>query len=312
MKQTRQLIIQTIFGLIFILGLASHPAVAQTEPVCEVDVVVQADDWLSKIAQKFYGDPLAFPAIAEATNAKAAVDDSYATIENVDLIEPGWKLCLPSLADALTLLGQEGPAVAADTIPDTAVPITLLHLNDVYEISPVSGGAEGGLARVATLRKQLLAENPNTFTLLAGDLFSPSALGTARIDGERLAGQQTVGVMNAIGLDFMTFGNHEFDLNEAQFMQRLNESKFTWFSSNVFDVNGQSFPGVAKNHIFTVANNKGPEVRIGLFGLTIASNPQDYVTYTDPFAAAAEQVAELEGQVDILIALTHLPIESVA
>ena len=47
--------------------------------------------------------------------------------------------------------------------------VTILHFNDVYEITPVEGGRSGGLARVATLRRRLLAENPNTFTLLAGD-----------------------------------------------------------------------------------------------------------------------------------------------
>lgn len=37
---------------------------------------------------------------------------------------------------------------------DSRLHITLLQLNDVYEITPVSGGAQGGMARVATLRKQ--------------------------------------------------------------------------------------------------------------------------------------------------------------
>lgn len=36
---------------------------------CQEDYVVQDDDWLSKIAEKFYADVLAFPAIAQATNA---------------------------------------------------------------------------------------------------------------------------------------------------------------------------------------------------------------------------------------------------
>jgi multiple sugar transport system substrate-binding protein len=68
---------------------------AQTDVVCEQDVVVQADDWLSKIADKVFGDVLAFPAIVEATNLKALVDDSYTRIANADVIEPGWKLCIP-------------------------------------------------------------------------------------------------------------------------------------------------------------------------------------------------------------------------
>ena len=45
----------------------------------------------------------------------------------------------------------------------------VLQLNDVYEISPLEGGNAGGLARVAALRQQLLQENPNTLTVLAGD-----------------------------------------------------------------------------------------------------------------------------------------------
>jgi hypothetical protein len=38
------------------------------EVSCQQDYTVQVDDWLSKIAEKFYGDVLAFPAIAQATN----------------------------------------------------------------------------------------------------------------------------------------------------------------------------------------------------------------------------------------------------
>jgi len=76
-------------------------------PVCEEDYSVQADDWLSKLADKFYGDILAYPAIFEATNAAAQADSSYATIANADLIEVGWKLCIPSQEDAQALLGGE-------------------------------------------------------------------------------------------------------------------------------------------------------------------------------------------------------------
>lgn len=87
-------------------------AFAQTEVACAEDVIVQADDWLSKLADKFYGDVLAFPAIFDATNAKAAVDDSYATIANPDLIEIGWKLCIPSAADAQVILGRAAAQAA--------------------------------------------------------------------------------------------------------------------------------------------------------------------------------------------------------
>lgn len=82
------------------LTLAPNQTFAQGDVVCDSDVTVQADDWLSKIADKFYGNPLAYPAIVDATNNKATVDNSYNAIDNPDVIEPGWKLCVPSVEDA--------------------------------------------------------------------------------------------------------------------------------------------------------------------------------------------------------------------
>jgi 5'-nucleotidase len=190
-----------------------------------------------------------------------------------------------------------------------SVHITLLHLNDVYEITPVNNGTQGGLARVATIRKQLANQNPHTFMVLAGDLFSPSALGTARVNGERLAGRHIVDVMNATGLDYATFGNHEFDLNAEQFGQRLSESQAIWFSSNVMDVQGQPLPNVEGHVIFTATNTMNQPVRVGMFGLTVASNPRDYVSYLDPMDVAQQEVDALRGQVEILIAVTHLSLQ---
>lgn len=192
---------------------------------------------------------------------------------------------------------------------ESVVDLTFIQMNDVYELTPVSGGAEGGLARLATLRAQLREKTPNTYTVLAGDLLNPSALSTATVDGQRLAGRQMVDVMNVLGLDYATFGNHEFDLTKEQLSQRLAESKFTWFSSNVAPADGQPFPNVPPNVVFTARNSGGKEVRIGLFGLTVNSNPADYVVYRDPVEVAREQVAELRSQVDLLVAVTHLNLD---
>ena len=90
---------------------------AQTNVVCETDVTVQSDDWLSKIAEKAYGDVLAYAVIAEATNTKAVLDNSYTFIDDPNIIEPGWKLCLPSVGEAEIALSVEpsygGTAIAA-------------------------------------------------------------------------------------------------------------------------------------------------------------------------------------------------------
>ncbi len=109
-------------------ALAAPPA--QTAVVCEQEVVVQADDWLSKIAEKIYGDALSYPAIAEATNAKNAEDSTFANIENVDVIEPGWKLCAPSAADAQAILNRSvtAPQVEVQPAEPTGVQVGRLVL----------------------------------------------------------------------------------------------------------------------------------------------------------------------------------------
>jgi len=64
--------------------------------------------------------------------------------------------------------------------PHSYVQWTFLQMNDVYELIPLSAGKKGGLARVATIRRLLLQENPNTITVLSGDVVSPSALGMTK------------------------------------------------------------------------------------------------------------------------------------
>ncbi len=199
---------------------------------------------------------------------------------------------------------------SVSSVNDRRVHVTILHFNDIYEITPVSGGKEGGIARVATLRKQLLARNPNTITTLGGDLFSPSAIGTAQFEGDRLAGRQMVDVLNHFQLDYATFGNHEFDVKENQFNQRMKEAKFTWVSSNVFTADGQPYAGVKQNVVIPVTDQKsGKTFRIGMFGLTLAANNPGYVRYSDPIAASVKQIKQLNGQADFIIALTHQAID---
>ncbi len=188
---------------------------------------------------------------------------------------------------------------------DQAVTITLVHLNDIYEIQPVEGGKSGGPARVATVIERLKAANPAVLTTLGGDYLSPSALGTARVDGQRLAGRQMVDVLNVMGLDWATFGNHEFDVSEAAFRAHLTQARFRIISTNVTDVNGQPFPGVPTSAIVPVTVG-GRTIRLGLIGVVVGSTKAPYVKYRDPIQASQEEVAKLRGQVDAIVALTHL------
>ena len=196
-------------------------------------------------------------------------------------------------------------SIGASAAPPRDAIVTILHFNDVYEITPVQAGHVGGLARLATVRARLKARHPGLLTVLAGDYLSPSALGTAKVNGERLAGRQMVAVLNVVGLDWATLGNHEFDVGEAVFRQRVAESKFRLVSSNVTDKNGAPFPGIVTHAIVTV-KAEGRTVRLGLLGLTIDSNKQPWVQYTDPVVSAREAVAALKGQCDAIGAVTHL------
>src|SRR5438477_11663966 len=127
--------------------------------------------------------------------------------------------------------------------------VTILHFNDVYEIEPVEAGHVGGLSRVATVLKQLKRTHAPVLSVLAGDYLSPSAIGTAVVDGQPLGGRQMVDVLNALGLDWATFGNHEFDGSDASLRARNQQSLFHLVSSNVTDANGQLFPRTVRTAI---------------------------------------------------------------
>src|SRR5262245_54748271 len=79
---------------------------------------------------------------------------------------------------------------------DCPVRVTLLQVNDVYQFTPVDGGARGGLARVLTLRKQIMRESPHAIFLLAGDTISPS------VESNTYQGKQMIDAWNASGLDY--------------------------------------------------------------------------------------------------------------
>ncbi|MCB0163845.1 MAG: 5'-nucleotidase C-terminal domain-containing protein [Anaerolineae bacterium] len=87
-------------------------AMAQSS-MCAQDYVVQADDWLSKIAEKFLGDVLAYNAIADATNAAAAAGGAYDPIADPNIIEVGQVLCIPGTGEES--MSEEGGAMAEPT-----------------------------------------------------------------------------------------------------------------------------------------------------------------------------------------------------
>jgi 5'-nucleotidase len=193
-------------------------------------------------------------------------------------------------------------SIAAQEKTRCNVKITLLQVNDVYQFAPVDQGTRGGLARLLTLHKSIQQENPNTLFLMAGDTISPS------VESITYKGAQMIDAWNAIGLDYATFGNHEFDFGPDVLKQRMQESKFAWTAANVIDTTTNQTFNDAKRYVVREFGG----VKIGIFGLVlpetkITSRPGPNVEFRSPCDTAKEVVSELHSQgVKVVVALTHL------
>ena len=66
-----------------------------------------------------------------------------------------------------------------------------------------------------------------------------------------------VAVLNVVGVDWATFGNHEFDIGDASLRARLTESRFRVVSSNVTDASGALFPNKVRGAVVRVNTPAG-------------------------------------------------------
>lgn len=223
------------------------------------------------------------------------------------------KRCFLFLLPVLFFASCKTANKATGTKDDGKIDVTFLQINDVYEIAPLNGGKEGGMARVATLKKEYRQKNPNTFLVIAGDFVSPSVYNSLKYEGKAVRGRQMIEALNAAGLDIAMFGNHEFDIKESELQDRMNESSALWLSSNSFHkVNGKTAPFVKegegalpKTYVMRVKDADGTSARIGLFAVTLPFNKADYVSYTDPLQAAKEAYNALKDSVDAVVVITH-------
>ena len=203
---------------------------------------------------------------------------------------------------AIVVLITAIPVLPAQQASDCNIRVTLLQVNDVYQFTPVDQGTRGGLARVSTLRKAIMKENPNTLFLLAGDTLSPS------VESITYKGSQMIEAWNAIGLDYATFGNHEFDFGPDVLKERIKESKFGWVAANVIEKTTGKVFGAAEP--FVIREFDG--VKIGIFGLLLpetetTSRPGENVQFLNPCETAKAMVTEIHNRgARVVVALTHL------
>lgn len=207
---------------------------------------------------------------------------------------------------------------SGNSVSPNDVVMKIVQINDVYEIDAINNGKNGGLARVAYISDSIKKNFPNSWFFLAGDFVNPSLLGTIKINGERLQGKQMVEVLNQSGLDLVTFGNHEFDLKEADLQKRINESNFRWTSANTLHlykdgtktpfakVQGRDTIPTSEYEIFKATNASGKSLKFGVFGVTINSNPKDYVYYGDIYSDTKRVYNLVAPETDFVLGLTHV------
>ena len=181
-----------LFSLTMIVALLAVfvPVVSAAPPAQGQEYIVTAGDWLSKVADKYLGNPLAWPAVMSATNQKNLEDSSFAKIINADLIEPGWKLWVPSTEEAEAFLATYDPAkpellfgkgpggqlVVASWWTAGGEAEGLTGMFDIYaskypDVEIVNATVAGGAGFVfrPVLKTRLIAgDPPDTFQLHAG------------------------------------------------------------------------------------------------------------------------------------------------
>jgi len=189
--------------------------------------------------------------------------------------------------------------------------LVVLHTNDTHStIMPVSdqlpdtvkAGRAGALRRIAMLQEER-AKDPDLLLFDSGDFSQGSAYYTM------FKGEVEIGLMNRMGYDAVTIGNHEFDFGLENMARMFRMATFPVVCTN-YDFTGTPCEGLVKPYI--ILKRKG--VRIGVFALApkmaglVAPKNCVGVKYLDPAQVALETATMLkkEKKCDVVICLSHL------
>ena len=188
--------------------------------------------------------------------------------------------------------------------------LDILHTSDTHSrIEPVDPQSAdklaglGGVVRRLGFIKQFRREHPAMLLFDCGDF----SQGTPYYNFFR--GELEVEMMNLMGYDAMTIGNHEFDFGLENMARLYRMARFPVVCAN-YDVAGTVLEGLVKPYV--VLEREG--LRIGVFGLSprleglVQASRCEGVVYKDPVAAAQAVVDTLRGaeRCDVVICLSHL------
>ena len=193
--------------------------------------------------------------------------------------------------------------------------LTILHTNDFHaRFEPISeydgpcapedntaGACFGGTARLVTAIEAAKARHDNWILVDGGDQFQGTLFYTY------YKGAMSAEMMNMLGYDGMTVGNHEFDDGPEVLASFMSAIDFPILMSNA-DVSAE--PLLAGKLAKSTVIERGGE-RIGLIGLTPEDTdelaaPGPNVTFSDPSAAVQAEVDALTADgVNKIVVLSH-------
>ena len=189
--------------------------------------------------------------------------------------------------------------------------LVILHTNDTHStILPVSPNIDdkeiagrGGFLRRVNMIKEQRQQNPDLLLFDSGDFSQGSGYYTL------FKGEVEVGLMNLMGYDASTIGNHEFDFGLDNMARIFRLANFPIVCSN-YDCTGTVLEGLVKPYITLKRNG----VKIGVFalsptlkGLVFDGNCEGLV-YLDPAETAQKYIDLLRKQekCDVVICISHL------
>ena len=201
--------------------------------------------------------------------------------------------------------------MAVSVVAKAQKQIVILHTNDTHStIEPVSkfskvkeAAGKAGCVRRATMVKQLREQNPDILLFDSGDFSQGSTFYTM------YKGDVEVGLMNIMGYDAATIGNHEFDFGLDNMAKLFSKAQFPVVCSNL-DFTGTPLEGIVKDYV--VIKRKG--LKIGVFGLSpkleglVLKQNCTNVKFLDPAETAKKMTDKLKNDLkcDMVICLSHL------
>lgn len=189
--------------------------------------------------------------------------------------------------------------------------LLILHTNDTHScVLPLNPNladtmlaGRGGFLRRAAMIDQMRKEDKELLLLDSGDFSQGSPYYTM------FKGDVETELMNIMGYDAATIGNHEFDFGLENMARIFRKAKFPIVCAN-YDFTGTVVEGLVKPYV--IIKRKG--VRIGIFGLSpkldglVMSSTCAGVRYSDPIKTANAVADKLknEEKCDVVICLSHL------